>query len=378
MHIRTRAIHASHAVDAATGAIAPPISLSTTFERQADGTFPSGYVYSRSENPNRSALESALAALEGGATAFAFGSGMAAVDALLRTLPQGAHVLLPNDLYHGVRHLAKHFYAASGMEIAFVDMRSLDAVRAALRPNTRLVWAETPSNPALNIVDIAGIAQLAHDAGALLGVDNTWATPVLQSPLALGADVAMHSTTKYIGGHSDVLGGALILRESGPLAEQIQSVQQLAGAVPSPFDCWLLVRSLATLPLRVAAQTETAGALAAFLFEHPAVERVLYPGLASHPGHAVAAQQMRGYGGMLSFQVRGGQPEAFAVAGRLTLITRATSLGGVESLIEHRRSIEGDDSPTPENLLRLSVGLEDEADLIDDLTQALAPLAYTR
>jgi cystathionine gamma-synthase len=371
MHIETIAVHAGRAADPASGAVTPSITLSTTFERAPDGTFPSGFTYTRSGNPNRAALEAALAALEDGAAAFAFASGMAAVDSALRTLQPGDHLLLGDDLYHGVRHLVKGVYAAWGVTSTFVDMTDLDAVRAALRPNTRAVWVETPSNPALKIVDVEAISAIAHDAGAWCGVDNTWATSVCQRPLELGADLVMHSTTKYIGGHSDVLGGCLVLRDAGEMAERIAAIQRGAGAVPAPFDCWLLLRSLSTLPVRIRAQSQSAGRIAAFLADHPAVARVHYPGLPSHPGHAIAARQMHGFGAMLSFEVHGGREEAFDVVNRLALITRATSLGGVESLIEHRRSIEGDDSPTPESLLRLSVGLEHVDDLIQDLRAAL-------
>ncbi len=371
MHIETTAVHAGRAADPATGAVTPSITLSTTFQRAQDGSFPSGFVYTRADNPNRAALETALAALEGGAAAFAFSSGMAAVDAAFRTLQPGDHIVLGDDLYHGVRHLIKGMYAGWGVAFTFVDMTDLDAVRAALRPNTRAVWVETPSNPSLKIVDLPAVIALAHDAGAWCGVDNTWATPVCQRPLEVGADVVMHSTTKYIGGHSDVLGGCLVLREAGEMAARISGIQRGAGAVPSPFDCWLLLRSLSTLPVRVRAQTDSALQIASFLAAHPAVDRVHYPGLPTHPGHATAARQMHGFGAMLSFEVRGGREAAFRLASRLQIITRATSLGGVESLIEHRRSIEGDDSPTPDNLLRLSVGLEHADDLIDDLRAAL-------
>jgi cystathionine gamma-synthase len=359
-------------VEPGTGAVTPSITLSTTFERAEDGSFPNNYIYTRSANPNRQALESALAALEGGQTALAFASGQAAVSAALQTLGAGAHVMLPNDLYHGVRYLVKNILAPWGLEADFVDMSDPDTIARALRPNTRLVWLETPSNPQLKIVDIAGAARLAHEAGAWCVVDNTWATPIWQRPLELGADAVMHSTTKYLSGHSDVLGGCLVLREAnGAWAERLRAVQNLGGGVPSPFDCWLLLRSLPTLPYRVRAQTESAGKIAAFLSGHPCVEVVHYPGLRSHPGHATAAAQMSGFGGMLSFQVKGGQAEAMAVAARVRLFTRATSLGGIESLVEHRASVEGPDTPTPPNLLRVSVGLEHVDDLIDDLEQAL-------
>lgn len=373
-NIDTLAVRAWHAKDESSGAVTPPITLSTTFERAQDGGYPSGYVYTRSGNPNRAALETTLAALEGGAAAFAFASGQAAASALLQTLHAGDHVVLADDLYHGVRHLVKEVLARWNLAYEFVSMTDPQNVARALRPNTRLVWIETPSNPSLKIADIAAIASLAHEAGALVAVDNTWATPVWQRPLDLGADVVMHSTTKYIGGHSDILGGALIVKDAeSPLIESLRNIQMLSGGVPSSFDCWLLLRSLPTLPLRVRAQTDSAGQIAVFLEEHPAVDVVHYPGLEAHPGHAVAARQMRGFGAMLSFQVKDGATEAMAMTNRLQLITRATSLGGVETLIEHRASVEGADSPTPQNLLRLSVGLEHVNDLIADLSQALEP-----
>ncbi len=373
MQLETLAVHAGRPPEPHTGAITPAISLSTTFERAADGSESHGYTYTRSDNPNRRAWEEALAVLEGGKTGLAFASGLAAIGALLQTLSAGAHVLLPADLYHGTRHLALDIWQRWGLAVDLVDMRSLEQVAAALRPTTRLLWLETPSNPQLDILDIQALAQLAQAAGALCAVDNTWATPIWQRPLALGADVVMHSATKYLGGHSDVLGGALVLRDGpdSPLTQQLRAVQSLSGAVPSPFDCWLLLRSLPTLPVRVRAQTESAGRLAVFLHHHPRVHRVNYPGLPTHPGHALARRQMQGFGAMLSFEVEGGAPAALAVAGRVGLWTRATSLGGVESLIEHRASVEGPDSPTPAGLLRLSVGLEHVQDLLADLAQAL-------
>jgi cystathionine gamma-synthase len=267
----------------------------------------------------------------------------------------------------------KNVLARWDLQADFADMRDLENVRRAIRPETKLVWIETPSNPLLQIADIPAIADIAHEAGAWCAVDNTWATPVFQRPLALGADIAMHSATKYFGGHSDVLGGAVVLKDGDSgLAERISASQKLGGGVPSPFDCWLLLRSLPTLALRVRAQTQNAGRIAAFLAKHPRVEVTHYPGLESHPGHDIAAEQMSGFGGMLSFQVRGGQAEALKVAASVKLFTRATSLGGVESLIEHRASVEGPDTRTPPNLLRVSVGLEHPDDLITDLDQALA------
>ncbi len=373
MNIETLAVHAGRAIEEHTGAVTPSITLSTTFERAEDGSFPHGHIYTRSSNPNRAALQDALTALEGGETAFAFASGMAAAAAILQSLSAGDHVILSDDLYHGIRFLITQVLGRWNLDASFVDMRDPANIRAALRPNTRLVWVETPTNPSLKIVDIAAAAEIAKAVGALSVVDNTWATPVWQLPLALGADVVMHSTTKYLGGHSDVLGGALVLRPGlNDLAERIKVVQSLAGGVPSPFDCWLILRSLPTLPIRVRAQTESAGKVARFLADHPAIERVNYPGLPDHDNHTVAARQMGGFGGMLSFQVRGGKEAAMQVAARVRLITRATSLGGVESLIEHRASVEGPVSFSPQNLLRMSVGLEHPDDLIADLRTALA------
>ena len=369
----TLAVHAGRAVDPHSGAVTPSITLATTFERGADGSFPGGHVYTRSSNPNRDALEAAFAALEGGATALAFGSGQAATAAVLQSLATGDHVILPSDLYHGTRYLVRDVLARWGLAADFVDLRDLDALRAALRPATRLIWAETPSNPQLRIADLAAIAGVAQKHGALFAVDNTWATPLLQRPLEFGADIVMHSTTKYFGGHSDVLGGALILREApgGPLAERLRAIQRLSGGVPSPFDCWLLLRSIPTMPARVRLQSESAGRIATFLAGNPRVQVVNYPGLATHPNHDVAARQMSGFGAMLSFEVHGGEAGAMAVAAAVKLITRATSLGGVETLIEHRASVEGPDTATPRNLLRLSVGLEHVDDLIEDLSDAL-------
>ncbi len=344
MNLETLVVHAGRAVEAGTGAVTPSITLATTFERGADGGTVGGHLYSRMGNPNRDALELALTQLEGGATGLAFASGMAAITSLLMALETGAHVIMPDDLYTGTRHLLDEVMGRWGLTVSFVDQREPAAVQAAITPATRLVYLETPSNPRLMISDIAALAEMAHQAGALCAVDNTWATPIVQRPLALGADVVIHATTKYIGGHSDVLGGALILRDTpkSPLAQKLRAVQVLGGAVPSPFDCWLLLRSLPTLPLRVRAQSASAAQIANFLDDHPRVEAVHYPGLESHTSHAVAARQMNGgFGGMLSFEVAGGQAKALAIANRVQLFTQATSLGGVESLIEHRRSMEG-------------------------------------
>lgn len=373
MNLETLAVHTGRSVESGSGAVTPSITLSTTFERDPDGSFSSSYIYSRIANPNRTALETALAALEGGDQAFAFASGMAAASAILQTLQSGDHVIMPDDQYHGTRYLVIDVLGRWGLQADFVDMRDLAQVKAAIRPNTRMFLLETPSNPRMNVVDIQALAALAHQSNALCVVDNTWATPVLQQPLALGADVVMHSTTKYLGGHSDVIGGALIIRQGlEETTGRIKTIQNIGGAVPSPFDCWLLLRSLPTLPLRVRAQSDSALKIAQFLDRHPQIEQVHYPGLPSHAGHNIACRQMRAFGGMISFQVRGGQQEAMAIAARLKLITRATSLGGVESLIEHRASIEGRIVVSPLNLLRFSVGLEHPDDLIADLDQALA------
>ena len=371
MKLETLAIHTGRQVDVATGAVMPPLHLSTTFARNADGTYQDGFVYGRSDNPNRRELEACLAALEGGAAALAFASGMAATTAVLQTLAAGDHVIVPNDAYFGTGKVTQEIFGRWGLLCSIVDLTDLAAVAAAIRPNTRLVWIETPSNPLLKITDIAAVSSLAHQVGALCVVDNTWPSPVGQQPLAHGADVVMHSTTKYLGGHSDLTGGALIGREAGDWWQQLRTVQQWGGAVPSPFDCWLLRRSLSTLSYRVRAHSEHAGKVARFLADHPAVAAVHYPGLADHPGHAVARRQMTNFGGMMSIQVQGGASEALAVANRVKLFTQATSLGGVESLIEHRASVEGPASRTPPNLLRVSVGLEHPDDLIADLDQAL-------
>ncbi len=370
-HLETLAIHAGRQPDPATGAVMPPIHLSTTFERAADGSSIDGYVYTRTENPNRRSLEECLAALEGGATAAAFGSGMAAVAAIFQALGAHAHVIFPEDVYFGTGRLLREVLGPWELDYSVVDMTELDAVRAALCPQTRLIWVETPSNPLLKITDIAAIAALAHAAGARCAVDNTWPSPVGQQPLALGADLVMHATTKYLGGHSDLLGGAVIAKEADAFFERIRLVQTLGGAVPSPFDCWLLMRSIRTLPYRMRAHAANAQRVAEFLAGHPAVAVVHYPALAAHPGHAIARRQMTLFGGMLSIQVRGGATEALAVAARVKLFTRATSLGGVESLIEHRASVEGPHTTTPPNLLRISIGLEHPDDLIADLRQAL-------
>ena len=371
MRIETIAVHAGHQVDPTTAAVTPPIHLSTTFAREPDGSYRQGLSYARETNPNRASLEQCLTALEGGAAAAAFSSGSGATMAVFQALSPGDHVAVAGDSYYGTRKLLRELFTRWGLEVTAVDMTDLGAVQRALRPSTRIVWAETPSNPLVRVSDIPALAELAHGAGARLVVDNTWATPVLTRPLELGAELVMHSTTKYLGGHSDVLGGALVTAAEDDLWSRIVLVQRAGGVVPSPFECWLTLRGIRTLPWRVRAQSANALALARFLDRHKAVEAVHYPGLKSHVGHDVASRQMSAFGGMLSIQVRGGRSEAMALAGRLELVTRATSLGGTETLIEHRASVEGPETQTPENLLRISVGLEAVEDLMEDFEQAL-------
>ena len=374
MEIETTAVHAGRRIDPATGAVTPPIHLSTTFERSADGEYPRGYSYSREDNPNRRALEECLSALEGGKEALAFSSGLAVVTALAQGLEPGDHILAPDDVYYGLRKVIGEVFAKSGLEIGYIDMTNLESVRAAVRPSTRLVWIETPSNPLMKITDLAAVAAIARQANAISVCDGTFATPILQRPFEQGIDMVTHSTTKYIGGHSDVMGGALVTKYDNYLFERARKSQQFGGAVPSPFECWLTLRGVGTLPYRMRAHSENACAVARFLAGHGAVEAVHYPGLPGHPGHEAASRQMSGFGGMLSVQVRGGREQAMGVAARVRLFTRATSLGGPHSLIEHRASVEGSQTRTPQNLLRLSIGLENAADLIADLEQALRPV----
>lgn len=371
MHIETVAVHGGHHPDPATGAVTPPIHTSTTFARDADGNLPHGFIYARSDNPTRRELEASLAALEGGSAALAFASGMAATAAVLQSLAPGDHVIAPLDAYYGTATLLRDIMAGWGLRSTLVDMTDAAAVAAALTPRTRLIWVETPSNPSLAVTDIASVAAMAHGAGALCVCDNTWATPVLQRPLALGADLVMHSTTKYLGGHSDITGGALIAPGENGYTARLRALQHLGGAVPSAFDCWLVMRGIRTLPWRMRAHCANAAAVAGFLRGHAAVETVHYPGLADDPGHPVAARQMSDFGGMVSVEVRGGAAPALEVVRRVRLFTRATSLGGPESLIEHRASVEGPATRTPPGLLRLSIGLEHPEDLIEDLDQAL-------
>jgi cystathionine gamma-synthase len=371
LHSETIAVHAGREVDPATGAVATPIHLSTTFERATDGSFPTGFNYTRSNNPNRAALERALAAVEGGAVAAAFASGVAAATAVFQTLSPNDHVIAPLEAYHGILRLLDSIFTRWKLDVDFVDLTNLVALEKAVRGRTKLVWVETPSNPTLKLTNIASAAEIAHRAGALLICDNTW-SPIIQRPFAQGADLIMYSTTKYFGGHSDVLGGALIAQRDDEFFQSLREIQSVGGAVPAPFDCWLVHRGMQTLPCRIHAQCENARRVAAFLESHPLVARVHYPGLPTHPQHALAVRQMSSFGGMLSFEIKGDRAAAMALPNRTRIFTRATSLGGVESLIEHRQSIEGPETRTPETLLRISIGLEHADDLISDLDRALA------
>jgi cystathionine gamma-synthase len=372
MKIETLAVHAGAEPDAASGAVATPITLSTTFRHGPAGEREAGFEYIRGTgNPVEQRLEGAIAALEQGALAAMFASGMAAVTALFLAQPRGSQVLIPNDVYMGLRVLGADFMAPLGITVTSVDTTSPERVSAALTPATRLVWLETPSNPKLEVSDIAAVARVAHERGALLAVDNTFATPLLQQPLTLGADVVMHSATKYFGGHSDVMGGTLAFARNDDLAQRVLKFRNETGSVLAPFNAWLILRGLRSMPARVAWHCRNARAVAEFLASRPEVARVNWPGLPSHAQHDVARAQMRDFGGMLSVEMAGGRDAALRLASRLRLFTNATSLGGVESLVEHRASVEGDKPRSPQSLLRFSVGLEHPDDLVEDLRQAL-------
>lgn len=371
----TRAIHAGQDPDPTTGAVTVPIYQTSTFVQPEVGVH-RGYEYARTGNPTRTAYEAAIAALEGGAWALAFASGMGATSTVLYLLSAGDHVVAADDLYGGTFRLFDKVLRRYGIAFTYVDMSDPARVAAALRPATRLVWVETPTNPLLKIVDIAAVAEIAHAGGARVAVDNTFASPYLQQPLALGADLVVHSATKYLGGHSDVVGGVVVGRDAD-LGERLGFLQNAAGIVPGPFDCWLVLRGLKTLALRMRQHSENGLAIARWLTGHPRVGRVAYPGLPDHPHHAVAARQMpRGFGGMVSFTVRGGEAEARAIVERTRLFALAESLGGVESLIElpaamTHASVAGSALEVPASLVRLSVGIEDIDDLMADLDQAL-------
>ncbi len=375
--LATKAIHAGYPPDLATGAVNPPIYASSTFAQDGVGGLRGGFEYARTGNPTRAALEASLAAVEEGDFARAFSSGMAATDCALRAmLRPGDHLIIPDDAYGGTFRLIDKVFTQWNVDYTPVALSDLDAIRAAITPRTRLVWVETPTNPLLSIADIAGIAQLAQESSSKVLVDNTFASPALQQPLTLGADVVLHSTTKYIGGHSDVVGGALVTNDDG-LDDAFGFLQNGAGAVPGPFDAYLTMRGLKTLVLRMQRHSENASAIAEFLVGHPAVSSVLYPGLPTHPGHEIAARQMRGFGGMVSVRMRGGRQAAEKLCAGTEIFILAESLGGVESLIEHpsamtHASTAGSQLEVPDDLVRLSVGIEDVADLLSDLDQALS------
>jgi cystathionine gamma-synthase len=371
MKLETLAVHAGYHVDSATGAIIAPVNLSMTFERSADGTYPRGYYYSRVSNPNREALEKCAAALEGGAVAAAFSSGSAAAMSVLQALSPTDQVIAPKDLFYGTSDLLCDLFARWGLSTTFVDMSDLAGLRKAIQPKTKLVWVETPSNPLLKITDIVEVAAIAHEAGAIVVCDNTFATPVLQNPFRFGADLIVHASAKYLGGHCDAAGGLVISRNDDCFFGNIRRIQITGGAVSASLDSWLVRRGIRTLPYRMRGHSENALKIARFLCQNDSVEKVYYPGLAGHPGHQIAARQMSQFGGMVAFQVKGGRARATEVVAKTQVFTRASSLGGTESLIEHRASLESRPTRTPENLIRLSVGLENGEDLVEDIAQAL-------
>ena len=369
----TIAAHALRALDAETGAVVPPLHTSTTYARDADYALRGASSYLRYGNPTVAHAEAAIAALEGGHAARVFGSGMAAIVTLFETVPHGGHVVAPAVMYHGTRAWLQRLEGKGRIQLTLFDPADRHALAAAMTPDTDIVWIETPVNPTWDVIDIAAAAEAAHGADAILAVDSTVATPVLTLPLALGADIVFHAATKYLNGHSDVLGGVLVTGADSPRWEEIANLRNAMGTMLAPVESWMLIRGLRTLFVRVRQASATALALATHLEAHAKVETVLYPGLPSHPGHAVAARQMAGgFGGMMSVLVKGGEAEALAVVKRLKVFLPATSLGGIESLAEHRRTIEGPSSPVPGNLIRLSIGLEALDDLIEDMDQALS------
>ena len=371
-HIQTIAVHAGQNNEEGLSDVILPIHLSTTFQRKDDGTHGT-YNYTRSGNPNRDAVENKIAAIEEANTAIAFSSGLAAVNALFENILQpNAHIIIPDDCYHGTRSLLDKFFKRWQVAFDEVDMTNINNIEKCINSNTKLIWIETPSNPQLKIADINAIVALAKKNNILTACDNTFATPLLQKPLQMGVDFVMHSSTKFFSGHSDILGGIICTNHNNDISNNIRAYQQTAGAVPSPFDCWLLNRSLATFPLRVTMQCSNAFAIANFLNTHPKIEKVFYPGLPSHINHAIAKQQMtNGFGSIISILVKGGKQEALYFASNLLIFKHATSLGGVESLVEHRRSAEGNHPISPDNLIRISIGIEYVEDLKNDLAQAL-------
>ena len=369
--IETIAIHAGLGHESGSRSVVPPLESSTNYVHDERGYQEGDFIYTRDKNPNRLQLENLLASLEMGEGCAAFSSGVAALSAVFQALDEGSHILLPNDLYHGTRNLLKKYVQRWGISYSFTDMTDMDVVKEDVRKNTRMIFVETPSNPMLHITDVEKMCNFAKSIKALVCVDNTWPTPMNLNPIYYGADLVMHSTTKYLAGHSDILGGAIIAAKKDEFFERISEIQKGQGAVPSPRDCWLLSRSIRSFPYRMRGHNENAMKVAEYLAEHPKVREVYYPGLPDHPGHDIARSQMSGFGGMISFLYDGDAKETLAVVAKTKLITRATSLGGVESTWEHRRSSESEDSTTPENLIRLSVGLEHIDDLIKDLSQAL-------
>ena len=372
MRTETKAIHAGMDVQNVTRDVVPPVHRSTVYELPKEGRQEGDLHYTRLDNPNRMQFEKVLSELEEGAAAAAFSSGVAAASAVFHALEPGNHILIPQDVYAGNRMLVENLMEPWGLQADFIDMTDLANIESQITQNTALIWIETPSNPLMNIMDIEAICELAEANDILVCVDNTWPTPINQLPLNLGADLVVHSTTKYFGGHSDILGGAVVSNQEDSVFEKIRMIQRTGGAVPSPDDCWRLTRSTRTLPYRMRGHNSNAAKLADFLEDHPNVEKVFYPGLESHTGHDVAAKQMSGFGGMISFLIDGGAQQAIDYVAQSKLISRATSLGGVESTWEHRRSSEGEGSLTPESLIRISVGLEHPDDLLEDLDQALS------
>lgn len=374
MRFETKAIHVGRKIDPATGAVTTPLHLSTTYERDTEGAYTNNFEYTRDDNPNRRALEECMASLEDGFDCVTYSSGMAAITSVIEALPadKPQRVIMPDDMYFGIRSLIADTDLSAKFDIVVVNMTNLDKVEQAITSEpTGLVWMETPSNPLVKVIDIEAITNLAKEAGAYTVVDNTWPTPVLQQPLALGVDFSLHSVTKFIGGHSDLMVGAVIAKTDSPMLKNLRIWQQTKGAVPSPFDCWLALRGVQSLSARMNVHCSNAMEIATFLNEHPNVEAVHYPGLTTDPGHEIAKRQMSDFGGMLSFQVKGGEEEAMAVAAKVNIFTRATSLGGTHSLIEHRSSVEGEGTMAPANLLRVAVGIENVEDLKEDLAQAL-------
>jgi len=371
MRFETLAIHAGLDIENPSKAIIPPISPSNIFEIDAEGRREGDLHYTRLANPNRLQFEHLIATLEGGEVAAAFSSGIAAATATLQALRPGDHIIVPEDIYAGNRKMIKNIMMRWGLEADFIDMTAADNVKQHIRPETKLIWVETPSNPLMRITDIRELSSLAHEHDIRVIVDNTWPTPVNQLPLELGADLVLHSTSKYFGGHSDILGGAIVSKKNDELFEQIRFTQRMGGAVPSPYDCWLLSRSTRTLSYRMKGHNEHAEEIALFLSGHKNVSEVYYPGLDSHPQYETAKKQMKGFGGMISFFIRGDGDDARRAVGKSKLIKRATSLGGVETTWEHRGSSEGKGSVSPPTLIRISVGLEHPEDLMEDLDQAL-------